>query len=187
MDAGTPSRSSSGRPSPARRARWPPSPRAPPDSASDRTDRTRPRRAAQVRQRERPDRDGQRLERRRLAVARGFAGEDARHVGFDRYRGHGVAAAGLQDADPHERASGVGIGIRRLVAATLNQATRNPRTRRRDRHSEAEAQRALTRRARGTAGCRSTSAAGSRSADGRRRAATGVTFGRASANCSTVR
>jgi hypothetical protein len=54
-----------------------------------------------VRQRVCPDRDRQRFERRRPAVAPGLAGKHARDIGFKRECLHRVAAAWTQDADPN--------------------------------------------------------------------------------------
>ena len=55
--------------------------------------------AAAVRERERPDRDRERLERGRLAVAHRLARQHARDIGLHRDRRDRVAAAGLGDAD----------------------------------------------------------------------------------------
>jgi hypothetical protein len=54
--------------------------------------------AAAIGQRERPNRDRQRVERRRRTVARRLAGEHPRHVCFDRHLGDAVAAAWARDA-----------------------------------------------------------------------------------------
>ena len=69
--------------------------------------------APAVGQREGADRDRQRLERRRLAVACRFAGKHACHIGFERQRYDRVAAARLRDADaqPHCRGGWV-LGAR---------------------------------------------------------------------------
>jgi hypothetical protein len=54
---------------------------------------------APVRQRERPDRDCQRFERRGPAVTRGFSCQHARDVGFERKGLDRVPASGARDAD----------------------------------------------------------------------------------------
>ena len=54
---------------------------------------------AAIRERERPDRDRQRLERGGTAVARGLSCQHSGHIGLHRHRRHGVPAARLEHAD----------------------------------------------------------------------------------------
>ena len=54
---------------------------------------------ASVRERKRPDGDRERIERRRSAVAGGFAGEHASHVRLERHRFDPITAAGEREAD----------------------------------------------------------------------------------------
>ena len=59
---------------------------------------------AAVRHRERPDRDGQRFERGRPALARRFAGQHARDVGFEREGSAPCTRRRARDPDAHLRA-----------------------------------------------------------------------------------
>ena len=69
--------------------------------------------AAEIRGGKRSHRDRQRLERRRLAVARRLARDHARNVGLDRHVDDGVSAACLRDADAHRGRGQISIFAKR--------------------------------------------------------------------------
>jgi hypothetical protein len=89
-----------------------------------------------IRQRERPDGNGQRLKRCRGAVARGFAREHAGHVRFERDGRDRVASARAGHADAKWQ---IGGSRRPLRARSPERLRRSGHQKRRDQDNDAQA------------------------------------------------